>query len=1008
VLRRWERDDVFGRLRKQNRGGPSFSFIDGPVTANKTMGVHTAWGRTLKDVFQRYKALQGFDQRYQNGWDCQGLWIEVGVEKALGLNSTQEIEEYGLANFSRECRKTVVWSSNELTRASRRLGQWMDWGNDYFTFSDTNIEYIWSFLKIVHARDMLFLGHRPTDWCPRCGTSLSQHELTQAGVYQEREDASLFVRFPLLDRHGESLVVWTTTPWTLPANVAAAVRPDIEYGRRPSGEWVAVTSDPDAELVERTLGENLVGWRYRGPFDDLEPGAAVKHRVIPWKEVQLDQGTGIVHIAPGAGPEDFELSRVHDLPVLTPVDEAGRFYDAYGRLAGLSTREAAAPIVADLDDRGLLVEATTIVHQYPHCWRCDTPLIFRIAEDWFIGVDQVRERLLAENAKVEWTPPQYGKRMDDWLRNMGDWNISRRRFYGLPLPIYPCACGHVNVVGSKSELEKRATRGVDGLEELHRPWIDDVLIRCEQCDAEVRRIPEVGDVWLDAGIVPFSTLGWRNPACVEAGYATGASAGLSRADLPDHAYWEKWFPADWVTEMREQIRLWFYSQLFMSVVLVDRAPYRRVLTYEKLLDAEGQEMHGSWGNLISAEEAFDHMGADVMRWLYCRQPPTQNIRFGYGPADEVKRRLLTLWNSARFYADYAVIEDFRPRYEDLRSGIADVELRPLDRWLWARVQQLVANAEKAYDEYLAIDVIRAVESYFDDLSNWYIRRSRRRFYAYDEAAFRTLWAALVQGLRVIAPVMPFLAEHLWQALVRGPCEQVPDSIFLAGWPERQEGLLDEDLLAQMAAVRQVVQLGRRARGDAQVKLRQPLRRVYVRGAPLAAEHVAEIGEELRVKHVGFDEGPRARVRLLPNLPALGPRLGAKLREVRAALERGDVEQLDDGRLAVAGEVLEADDVIRGERIALDGWAIAEEDGVSIAFDLDLDDELRREGRVYDLIHALNVKRRDEGLDLSDRISVRIPARDADLFEHEDWIKREVLATAIEVDGEVEEPTISVG
>jgi isoleucyl-tRNA synthetase len=419
-------------------------------------------------------------------------------------------------------------------------------------------------------------------------------------------------------------------------------------------------------------------------------------------------------------------------------------------------------------------------------------------------------------------------------------------------------------------------------------------------------------------------------------------------------------------------------------------------------------MHGSWGNLISAEEALDRMGADVMRWLYCQQPPTQNIRFGYGPADEVKRRLLTLWNSARFYADYAAIEDFRPRYEDLRSGITDVALRPLDRWLWARTQHLVAIAERAYDEYLAIDVIRAVESYFDDLSNWYIRRSRRRFYAYDEAAFRTLWAALVQGLRVIAPVMPFLAEHLWQALVCGPCEQAPDSIFLAGWPERQEDLLDEDLLAQMAAVRQVVQLGRRARGDAQVKLRQPLRRVYIRGAPQAAEHVGEIGEELRVKHVGFDEGPIARVRLLPNLPALGPRLGAKLPDVRAALERGDVEQLDDGRFAVVGEVLEADDVIRGERIALDGWAIAEEDGVSVAFDLDLDDELRREGRAYDLIHALNVKRRDNGFDLSDRISVRLPGRDADLLEHEDWIKREVLATAIEVDGEVKEPTISVG
>jgi isoleucyl-tRNA synthetase len=520
ILALWEREGTFERLRAQNAEGPRFSFFDGPVTANKALAVHTAWGRTLKDVFQRYKALRGYHQRYQNGFDCQGLWIEVGVERELGLNSKRDIEEFGLEEFARKCREVVVWSSEELTKGSIRLGQWMDWGNDYFTFSDTNIEYVWRMLKTVHERDWLYLGHRSTEWCPRCGTSISQHELTMSGVYQDRADPSLTVRFPLLERSGESLVIWTTTPWTLPANVAAAVNPDAEYGRRATGEWVAVARYPDESFVETLRGSEMVGWRYSGPFDTLPPGAAVEHRVVAWDEVSLEEGTGVVHIAPGCGGEDFELGKEEGLAVLTPVDEAGHFYDEYGWLHGLSTAESADQIVGDLKERGLIVEAGLYEHRYPHCWRCDTPLIFRIADDWLISVRDLRPQMLDANATVEWTPAYMGKRMDDWLRNMGDWNISRRRYYGLPLPIYPCVCGHVNVIGSRAELEERALAGLDQLEELRRPWIDRVPISCEACGDPVERVKEVGDVWLDAGIVPFSTLGWENAERVPEGYAT--------------------------------------------------------------------------------------------------------------------------------------------------------------------------------------------------------------------------------------------------------------------------------------------------------------------------------------------------------------------------------------------------------------------------------------------------------------------------------------------------------
>jgi isoleucyl-tRNA synthetase len=938
--------------------------------------------------------MRGYHQRYQNGFDCQGLWIEVGVERELGLNSKREIEEFGLAEFARRCREKVIWSAEELTKGSIRLGQWMDWGADYFTFSDTNIDYIWRFLELMHERGRVFMGHRSTEWCPRCGTSLSQHELSQSGVYQDRSDPSLYVRFPLRERPGESLVIWTTTPWTLPANVAAAVHPEQTYGRRANGEWVMTARFPEETFAETVPGAELVGLRYDGPFDTLPPGAGVEHRVIAWEDVSVDEGTGIVHIAPGCGAEDFELSREHDLPILTPVDESGRFYDDYGWLHGTSTGDAADQIVGDLAERGLLVHAGLYEHRYPHCWRCDTPLIFRLSDDWFLAVDELRQPLLDANATVEWTPAYMGKRMDDWLRNMGDWNISRRRYYGLPLPFYPCSCGTLNVIGSKAELLERATAPVGELPELRRPWVDEVRIRCESCGEEVERIAEVGDVWLDAGIVPFSTLGWQSPVYVSEGYATGAAKGLTRADLPDHAYWEEWFPADWVSEMREQIRLWFYSQLFMSVALTGRAPFKKVLGYEKMLDETGREMHGSWGNMIDAQDAFARMGADVMRWQYCAQPPDRNLLFGFGPAHEIQRKLLTFWHSATFLVQYANVEGFTPRLEDLASG-PDASLRPLDRWLVARTAALVREATEAYERWLTVEVIRAFESFAEDVSKWYIRRSRRRFWDGDEVALRTLWHALVQSLRVIAPVMPFLTEHLWQTLVRDVCADAPTSVHLAGWPDGGE--VDDALLGEIADVREVVGLGHQARQAAGVKVQQPLRRLVVEGAPLAAAHRDEIRDELRVKDVEFG-AVDAELRVKPNLPVLGPRLGAALADVRAALAAGEFEDLGDGRFRAAGHELGPGEVLV-ERAGREGWAVEAANGVTVALELGIDEELDLERRVYELIRRVNAMRKDAGLDLSDRIDLVVPAADAELLEHAEWIKAETLAVSVAADGD---------
>ncbi|HEY1366672.1 MAG TPA: isoleucine--tRNA ligase [Gaiellaceae bacterium] len=1002
VLAWWEAERIFDRVRERNRGGPRWSFIDGPITANNPMGVHHAWGRSLKDLFQRYKAMRGFDQRYQNGFDCQGLWVEVEVEKSLGLNSKHDIEEYGLAEFARRCRERVAEYSEVITDQSRRLGMWMDWDNDYYTFSDTNIEYIWRFLAEVHRRGWLYKGHRSTQWCPRCGTSLSQHEQAGEDKYQLLEHPSLYVRFPLLDREGESLVVWTTTPWTLPANVAAAVKPDAEYGRRPNGDWVAVATAPDDEFEERLAGDQLVGWRYRGPFDDLPAQADVEHRVIPWDEVALDEGTGIVHIAPGAGAEDFELSRVHDLPVLTPVDEAGEFYDRYGELAGLSTGAAAKPVVDSLQARGLLVEARSIEHRYPICWRCGTPLIFRVVDDWFISAEEIRQPLIDGNQRVEWTPSFYGKRMDDWLRNMGDWNISRKRYFGLPLPFYPCDdCGELTVIGSRAELEERAVKGLDQLQELHRPWVDEVTVRCT-CGAELRRIPEVGDAWLDAGIVPLSTLGWQSSEFVPHGYATGAAEGLTGADLPDQAYWEQWFPANWISEMREQIRLWFYSISFMSMTLVGRVPYERVLTYEKVRDETGREMHKSWGNAIDAAEALGNMGADPIRWLFAEQVPSQNLNFGYTRAHEVNRRLLTLWNSAKLFVTYANIGSFRPDYGDLERG-PEAE-QPLDRWLVARTQQLLAELEDAYERFWTPTLIESFERFVDELSNWYIRRSRRRFWDGDEAALRTLWYALVQALRGIAPVMPFITEHLWRDLVGEACEGAPQSIFLAEWPAVEASLADEALLTEIAEVRRVVELGHRARDSRGVKVRQPLRQAVVYGAGPAAAHAEEIAEELNVKQVRFESGTAARVRYKPNLPLLGPRLGKKLPAVRKALEEGRYE-LDGENVVVEGETLSPDEVLREREPVNEGWSVAAEGDLSVELDTELDDELRLEGRVRDVIRQVNDMRKQAGLEITDRIVLTLPRAQEELLRYEDRIKDEVLAVEIRLDGAAATPVI---
>jgi len=1012
VLKFWERRRIFDKLRKKNSGKKHWSFIDGPITANNPMGVHHAWGRTYKDIFQRFKAMQGFEQRYQNGFDCQGLWVEVEVERDLGLNSKREIVEYGLAKFAEKCRERVEKYSGIQTEQSIRLGQWMDWDNSYFTMTDTNIEYIWRFLKTCHEKGWLYKGQRAMPWCARCGTSLSQHELIDS--YREMTHASVFIKLPIIERPGEYILVWTTTPWTLTANTALAVHPELDYAKvRQDNDILYLSAGtlkrlkPGHEVLGTVKGSELVGLHYRGPFHDLPPQQGLETRVVAWDEVGEEEGTGVVHIAPGCGEEDFNLSKEQNLPVLVPIDENGIYYNEYGWLAGKHVGEVAALIFEDLKDKGILYKLEDYRHRYPACWRCQEELVFRLVDEWFISCRQLREPMIREAGKVRWIPDYAGKRMEDWLNNMGDWCISRKRFWGLPLPFYQCSCGELTIIGSRKELEDLAISGLEGLKELHRPWIDEVVVRCPKCGGAAERIPEVGDCWLDAGIVPFSTLGYLDE---------------------DKSYWRKWFPADFIVEMREQIRLWFYSMLFMGVTLEGRTPYKAVLVYEKVHDEHGRPMHKSHGNAIWFDEAVEKMGADVMRWIYAGSNVQNNLNFGYGKGEDVVRRLLTLWNVYSFFVTYAVVDGWVPaewgkgRMEERENPsptrpLAHSPTQELDRWILSRLHALIKDVTDALEDYDAARVTQVVEAFVDDLSNWYVRLSRRRFWKSEsdedkDSAYSTLYEVLVTLSKLLAPILPFTAEEMYQNLVRSVQPDAPESVHLCDWPAADESLIDTRLMDETDAVMKVVRLGRAARNAAGMKVRQPLATLTVKPSSKLEREAVERNErlildELNVKALSLVEDASGLVEhvVKPNFSLLGPKYGKLMPKIQAALS-----QADQGALAEkvsAGENVELG--VEGRTITLEPGELAietitpeslscvEEAGTVAAVDTALTDALVQEGLVRDLVRHIQNTRKECGFNVDDRITIEYQA-DGPLAEaipaHEDYIRQETLANSL--------------
>ncbi len=1066
LLAMWRDRGTFARLRAQLAGGPRWSFLDGPITANNPMGVHHAWGRTYKDVFQRYHAMLGEDQRWQNGFDCQGLWVEVNVERDLGFKSKRDIEAYGIAEFVSLCKQRVLTYAARQTEQSVRLGMWMDWndpdelrrlrdllaadprqvttiegpdgpvtdtvemlvgrlgmpdvGGSYFTFSNENNDLIWGFLKECHQRGWIYKGHDSMPWCPRCGTGISQHEMTEG--YADREDPGLTVRFPLVDRPGEALLVWTTTPWTLAANVAAAVGPDLPYVRVEQADgtfWVGKGVAKRAvqgpfTVVEEKPGSELVGWRYEGPFDGLpavsraftdgtrdEPSTPYEHRVVPWTEVGEDEGTGIVHIAPGAGAEDYQLGTSLGLPVIGPIDEDGRYYDGFDWLSQKAAPEVADEIVDDLERRGFFYHLEPYTHRYPHCWRCGTPLLFRLVDEWFISMGPVYDKprsdvTAAEKAvslryqimdvvdDIRWIPGFGYERELDWLTNMHDWMISKKRYWGLALPIYDCkACGTFDVVGGIEELEERALAGWETFEghTPHRPYIDAVTVRCAGCGEPVTRIPDVGNPWLDAGIVPFSTLHFRE----------------------DRAYWEQWFPADFITEsFPGQFRNWFYAMLAMSTVLRNEAPFKTIFGYATLFGEDGRPMHKSWGNAIEFDEAAERMGVDVMRWMYTSARPDDNILFGWHAADEARRELLVLWNVYAFLVTYARLARWTPQRAVGEAMAAAPSWPALDRWILSRSAGVAADAGARLADYDALGATRVIRTFIDDLSTWYLRRSRDRMRpgadpTDSDPAFTTLHAALVALARTSAPILPFLSETLYQNLIVTVDHEPSDSVHLTGWPtDTLAPFRDEALEGAMAMARDAVELARVLRSQAAIRTRQPLARAWIalpdRGVEIGPELLALIADELNVRSVTVmdDESELVDRRVKVLLPKVGKRLAGAIPAVMAAARDGAAEFHADGSVTLAGHTLAADEV-EVQATPRPGTAVAEHDGLVVVLDTELTPALIAEGDARELARAVQDLRRDAELELDDRIDLWVEGAPAAVGPHLPTLATDTLA-----------------
>ena len=809
ILAFWAKKKIYEKQKKLYANAKKqWSFIDGPITASNIsgMGIHHAWGRMLKDIYLRWHAMQRYNMRRQNGFDTQGLWIEKEIEKELGFKrGKKDIEAYGIGKFVEKCKTHVQKVAAKITEQSIRFGHWMDWDNSYFTHTDKANEYKWHFLKFCHEKGWIYKGKDVIPWCPRCSTAESRHAIATEGYFEVQHE-SMFMQFPLVGEKNEFFLVWTTTPWTVPADVAIAVNPEFRYVKvKQNGKhyWLAESRlsilKGEYEIEEHKLGSKLVGMKYDMPYKGLAAQKGAAHKVVEWNLVSGEDGTGIVHIAPGCGPEDYELGKKENLTAPSPLNEEGIFMQGYDWLVGKYVSEVNPAVIEDLKKRGFIYKLEPITHRYPHCTRCRTELVFRLVDEWYIAVDDMRSKLIAENKKIRWVPEQGQRYEEDWLKNMSDWLISRKRYYGLPLPIWECSCGHFEVIGSVAELKKKAVEGFSKLKELHRPWVDEVKIKCPKCGKTVSRVKDTGDVWLDAGMVPFFTLDY----------------------LTDRKYFDKWYPADFVTECGPgQYRCWFYSMLLHGVFLTGKAPFKSIMTNELVKDETGKEMHKSWGNAIWSDEAAEKIGADVVRWKYSIQDISKELWVGWKSLDEQKKNLNVLWNLANYLQVYFG-RGFKPEQPKTNA--------PADRWILSELESLKkkvgANLEALQPHLAAIDLQDFFLNTFSREYVHFVRDTLSEEGKEKEAVLQVMYQVMLELLTLLAPFIPFTTEKIYLDVFKK--FQNEESIHLFKWPEFEIKKVDEKLETEIKVVQALTSTIFALREKLQRSVRWPIKSAII-------------------------------------------------------------------------------------------------------------------------------------------------------------------------------------